>query len=194
MPRQKTKFKVGQRVWQDNGSSGIVKRIYKDPEPGKSSYILEKFQSEGRSVFTCVMEGDLRGEHPEIATYRSKNAQPFTPTVYDVDKDGNISYVMDTSRAPREGYERRELRTLREVRQFERKVNAQETEKARAHAYKEDAYFEETRKRRHAELRDMARDMSPLARDYAEYVMKKNSQDRKIDKVKEAGFRIEGFN
>lgn len=124
----------------------------------------------------------------------NRDAQSFTPTVYDVNAKGEIRFIIDPGVAPKKGYERKTLNTIREVRQFNQKMTKEQTKQLEKSREKEYLYYEATRKARRDDLRQSARYMSPLGKDFAEYVIREG--ERKEDerrKVGEASFYIGAF-
>jgi hypothetical protein len=89
------------------------------------------------------------------------------------------------AKAPR-GFERVELKTISEVEKFERRVNHQLREEARDHQENEEKFFGKVKAELRGELRHAMKNMSPLGRDFARFVMALN--DRKKRKPTEAGF------
>lgn len=79
--------------------------------------------------------------HPSTNPERAIAA---TPTVIYKNKDGKLYYPVGPMARPPKGYEKIELRTVRERDKLEREVNAQESAKLREHWHQERAAWNET--------------------------------------------------
>jgi hypothetical protein len=119
----------------------------------------------------------------------------FAPVVVHRHADGHYSFPAHTSAPLRLGYERVELRSLAEVRKFEKQVNAVEFRKHVEHKEREERSFGRGRAERQAELRSLAQHMTPMGRDFAHVAMEAtNRKSRSRDAARfEAGFYVEAF-
>ncbi len=122
---------------------------------------------------------------------RTTTAAPFEPVVFFEDAAGNKRFPAAPDAPVPAGFERRELRTIHEVRNFERAVNQEERAEWDEYRNAEDRAFGEQRQARHAELRAAMQHMSPYGRDFAQVAMEQTN--RKGRGSYEAGFRLEVF-
>lgn len=117
------------------------------------------------------------------------HAQRFAPIVYFQDKAGNKRFPGRSDAPPPKGFERVELRTVPEVRKFEREMNRAERERWDRHKVREELTFGPMRKQSRSELIAMMQSFSNLGKDFARLAMKKNDEKRRGDY--DAQFRVE---
>lgn len=130
-----------------------------------------------------------------ISGVGQQNAQHFDPVVVFRDPDGEYRFPGQSSDPTPRGCERVELRTIAEVRSFEKRMNDSERRKYQSHKEVESHYWNEKRSASRADLREQMRHMSPFGRDFAELAMRKG--DRKSLSSEAARydpkFRVEVF-
>lgn len=128
---------------------------------------------------------------PHESTF-SLNAQRFDPVVYFENADGKtrIPGRSDTPTPP--GYQRVELKTLAEVRSFERRLGQRDYEQHEQSAARDSAACEVARTKLRRELRSEMERMSNEGRDFARYAIEQtnNRPRRRFDP---RGVRIEVF-
>ncbi len=121
----------------------------------------------------------------EFAGCKRKAEQVFKPThnacfkkpiVVFRNASGEIAYPGDPTDPAPKGYERQELRTIREVESFEREVGSRERGKAEKFAEAENQFFEVRRKQNRSDLRMAMQSWSPLMRAAAEQAMRKTDE------------------
>lgn len=118
-------------------------------------------------------------------------ASSFDPVVIHRGKNGSVRFpARGDARVP-EGYAKVELRTIQEIRRFEREINQQERAIHDDHQAREEHALTPDRSARRAEVRDAMRRMTPLGRDFARLAMKRN--DERPRGNFDAGFHIEVF-
>jgi hypothetical protein len=123
-------------------------------------------------------------------TPRQSDAQRFDPIVVHVDPrtgEYRIPGAGD-ARCP-EGYERQELRTIRDIEKFERHANRIERGKSDLHAIREKSYIEHLQHERRGELREAMKGMSNFGRDLARVAMARN--DARIPTAHDCGVHFE---
>lgn len=125
-----------------------------------------------------------------FGTYNYR-AQRFDPVVVHVDKQGNIRFPGHADAACPAGYERRELRTVNEVRSFERHVNLKDRVEWEQRQAIREQQFSEQQSANRRELRSAMERMSQRGRDFAELAMRRNN-DRKKAQFHD-GFFVEAF-
>jgi hypothetical protein len=111
------------------------------------------------------------------------------PIVVHVAADGAIRFPgRGDARVP-EGFERRELRTIREIEHFERQMNARLRSESDRHNSNEERHFSEIKAQQRSELRQRMQGMSEQGRDFARFAMRLN--DSRKRKQTECGFHVE---
>jgi hypothetical protein len=111
------------------------------------------------------------------------------PIVVHVSADGKYRFPGAANARVPKGFERKELRTIREVESFERDVNKQLRGEAERHRENESRHFEEIYAQKRSELRQAMQQMSPLGRDFAQFAIKMNNARRR--KPTDCGFHVE---
>jgi hypothetical protein len=106
---------------------------------------------------------------------RESTAQAFDPIVIHVDSQGNKRFPASPDAPVPPGFEKRELRTVREVREFERTVNREERQRWDETKIREEMTFDPQRRERHRELRSEMQHMTPFGRAFAEYAMQQTN-------------------
>jgi hypothetical protein len=100
------------------------------------------------------------------------------PVVVHVAADGAYRFPGSaTARVPK-GFEKRELRTIREIEKFERDVNCRLSGEAHQHQENEERFFSSVRSELRSELRQRMQSMSERGRDFARLAMALNDQRR----------------
>jgi putative FmdB family regulatory protein len=112
-----------------------------------------------------------------------------TPIVVHVAKDGSFRCPGSTNAKCPAGYERRELRTVRDVTNFERNCNARLRSEAGRHQENEERFYAQVKGKLRSELRQEMQHFSNFGRDFARLVMAAN--DARSRRVKDAGFHVE---
>lgn len=111
------------------------------------------------------------------------------PIVVHVGADGKFRFPGSRESKVPKGFESVELRSVREVEQFERKVNAQLQSEARDHQEREEKHFSEIYARNRSELRQQMQHFSPLGREFAETAIRINNARKR--KTTDCGFHVE---
>jgi putative FmdB family regulatory protein len=129
------------------------------------------------------------GKSSEQMLLPSRVAGHFSqPIIVHVAADGAVRFPgASDAKVPR-GFEKRELRTIREAEQFERTFNQQLRVEADRHHMNEDRHFGEVRAQQRSELRMKMQQMSQQGQDFARAAMKANDQRR--SKSNDCGFHI----
>src|SRR5260370_13623012 len=109
----------------------------------------------------------------------ASRAQRFRPVVIHRDASGHIRFPAHSNAPVPRGFRRVELRTVAQVRRFEREVNRIERDKADRLRSGEERYFGEVRSRLRSELRQAMQHMSAAGRDFARFAMEQNDARRK---------------
>ncbi len=119
----------------------------------------------------------------------------FSPVVVFQDGDGSFRFPGQDSDPTPSGCQRVELRTVSEVRSFERAINRRERAKYQARQEFQDRCFSAQRKSDRSELRSLMQRMTPFGRDFAEIAMRKNDQKSMSSQSTryDPKFRIEVF-
>ena len=119
------------------------------------------------------------GENGHESTY-SLNAQRFDPVVVFQDANGNHRVPGRSDVPTPAGYQRVELKTLAEVRRFEREVGVKSYQRHELAAAKDSAACEAARAKLRGELRMDMQQMSEKGRDFARFAMQQtNDRPRK---------------
>jgi hypothetical protein len=111
------------------------------------------------------------------------------PVVVHVSADGAYRFPGSSNARVPKGFEKRELRTIREIEKFERDVNCKVHAEARQHQEKEQQQVAEIRAHLRGELRQRMQSMSQLGRDFANLAMMLNDQRR--SKPTDPGFHVQ---
>lgn len=103
-------------------------------------------------------------------------AQRFAPVVVHVDATGNYRFPGRSDAKMPAGYEKVELRSLRDVRAFERQFNAKvKREFDQRHEVRQEQ-FEARQSELRSELRDAMAHMSRKGREFAQFAIDRNNQ------------------
>ena len=103
--------------------------------------------------------------------------------------DGNVRFPGRPNARVPEGYQKKELRTIREVEQFERQMNRKFSSEAARHNENEERAFAEMRSQRRSELRQAMQHFSNFGRDFAHVAMAHNNNRKR--KTSEVGFHVQ---
>lgn len=128
------------------------------------------------------------GEHGSVFEV---NAQRFDPVVVFKSADGRVRTPGRSDAPTPEGFARVELKTVREIRAFERQMNMSEHSKHEASREKDSRACEAARTQLRGELRMAMQGMSNEGRDFARLAMERTN-NRKKERF-DAGFRVEAF-
>jgi len=148
--------------------------------------------SEMPDEILCEVE-ECEGRAPRtlILKRRRANAQPFAPVIVFRKPDGTYTFPGATDAATPEGCQRVELRTVDQVRKFEREMNQREGERHDAAQSAEQGYYSEVQRRNRAELRAAMQHMTPAGREFALEAMRRNDEHPRSRF--DPGFRVEIF-
>lgn len=122
-----------------------------------------------------------------------RDAQPFDPVLIFKDAQGNVRFPGRNDAPTPEGFRRVELRTVREVRAFEREMNLKETARHDAAQGREDGFHSYLQGRNRAELRALMDRMSPAGREFAAVAMEESDRRQGQRPAFDPGFRIDVF-
>jgi hypothetical protein len=111
------------------------------------------------------------------------------PVVIHVAADGSVRFPGRSDARVPKGFERRELRTIRDIERFEHDTNVRLSAEADQHNSNEQRFFGELRAQQRSDLRQRMQNMSSQGRDFARFAMKKNDERR--GKRTECGFHLE---
>lgn len=119
------------------------------------------------------------------------NAQRFDPVVIHRDAAGNVRYPGRSDAPVPKGFERVELRTVAEVRHFERDVDRKEAARFDLSRTRSEENFRAHQEQQRSDLRQEMRHMSNQGRDFARHAIEQNN---KRDRGRyDAGFRVEAL-
>lgn len=118
-------------------------------------------------------------------------AQPFKPVVVFRKRDGSISVPGDSSKPTPRGCERLELKTLKQVRDFERHMDRREQARFEERRVREQQQFEHVQGLGRSLLRQKMQRMSPQGRDFAQFVI--NHQNQMSECPYDAGCHVDVF-
>jgi hypothetical protein len=105
------------------------------------------------------------------------------------DKEGNYRFPgSDTARIPK-GFERVELKTIKEVEKFEREVSVNQNREASMHRENEERFFAPMRSKSRSELREHMNGISALGRDFARFAIAMNNARKK--RTGDTNFHVE---
>lgn len=111
------------------------------------------------------------------------------PIVIHENASGKVRFPGSADAKVPKGFQRRELTTIREVEQFETRMNHKLREEARDHQENEERYFGEGHRRLRSELRMKMQSMSQQGQDFARFAMEQNNQRKR--KSTEVGFHVD---
>ncbi|SRR6266478_7672339 len=119
----------------------------------------------------------------------SRGTGTIPTIIVHVSADGSYRFPgSPTARVP-QGFQKKELRTIREVEQLERDVNRTLHSEARQHQENEERHFAAIKEKLRSDLRQAMQSMSPQGRDFARFAMERNNQRSR--KKTEVGFHVE---
>jgi len=122
---------------------------------------------------------------------RAQDAIHFDPVVYHVNAEGVIRFPGSVDAPVPPGFEKRELRTVGEVRHFQQRINAAENAKIRQHVEAECAWLEQVEAAHRSDLYQAMQHMTPAGRAFAHLAMAIHNARR--PRSADAGFYIEPF-
>ena len=122
---------------------------------------------------------------------RERFAQSFDPVVVHRDAEGNIRYPAHVDAPVPAGFQKVELRTIGEIRNFEAEVNLRERAKADQHLSRRERDFSEAQSHRRRELRSRMEHMSPFGADFARLAMERGNN--RSSAPRDVGFHIDVF-
>lgn len=122
------------------------------------------------------------------------NAQRFDPVVVFRKPDGSFSFPGDTRQSTPRGCERIELRTIHEVRKFERSQAERDYQTHERSRERDAQFFEPLKSNSRSDLRQKMQHFSPLGRAFAQTAIERNNQRRDKHSNYQSGFHIETFN
>jgi hypothetical protein len=126
-----------------------------------------------------------------VCVFLRRDACHFEPVVIHRNADGEVSFPGRSDEPPEPGYERVELRTLHEVRKFEKHMNRKEYAKWAEYQEAYQQKREEVVANRRREIYACMPSMSPLGRALAKLAMEKTDSAPKPKF--EPGFRVKVF-
>ncbi|MGE0377245.1 MAG: zinc ribbon domain-containing protein [Planctomycetaceae bacterium] len=143
----------------------------------------------GRTVEKILSVADRHNSGPcpecgsdmeRIYISRREAAQRFDPIVVHVDPKTGAFRVPGAgdARVP-DGFERRELRTIREIEKFESQANRYERSRSDMAAHRENMREDAVMGPNRSDLRRMMQHMSPAGRDLARVAMEQNAKRRR---------------
>lgn len=131
-------------------------------------------------------------EAEQILLPTERAAQNFQPVVVHVNAEGKYRFPGAADAKVPKGYNKVELKTLRDIEQMERKVNQRLRSEADRHNQNEEIAFGQIRSKLRSELVQKMATMSPLGRAYAQFCIARNNARRR--KSSEVGFHVEILN
>jgi len=87
------------------------------------------------------------------------------------------------------GFHRKELKSVREVEQFEREMNHKLRNEAERHNDREEKIFKEVQEKNRSDLRQAMRNMSPQGRAFAQFAIDRNNNRKR--KPTDCGFHVQ---
>jgi hypothetical protein len=120
-----------------------------------------------------------------------QHAQTFDPVVIHRNEAGEVRFPGRTDAQVPAGYEKVELRTLAEVRKFEREMNARDRAVHASAQERSRIQMEQLRLKERGELLQMMQQMSPFGRDLTRVAIQ--ATDERARKEYDPGFRVEVF-
>jgi putative FmdB family regulatory protein len=110
------------------------------------------------------------------------------PIVVHVDSTGRVRFPGRRDAKLKKGYERRELKSIREVERFERQMNIKFKAEAEQHNENEDRIYQEAVNKNRRELRSAMEHMSPAGLAFAKFAINQNNMRKR--KSSEVGFHV----
>jgi phage FluMu protein Com len=120
---------------------------------------------------------------------REEKAQPTEPTVVHLNAAGEVRFPGRSDAPLPPGFEKVELRTIRERDRFERSINARENGKYAIYMENRERVYAEVERQNRSDLRARMTNMSNLGRDFARVAMERSNN--KPRPRFDAGFMIE---
>jgi hypothetical protein len=118
----------------------------------------------------------------------SRNCE-VPPIVVHVAADGSVRFPGASDARVPEGFERKELRTIREIEHFERQMNAKLRSEASQHNEREERFFSELHAQNRSDLRQRMMSMSTFGREFARMAIEMNN--RRKSKKSDVGFFVD---
>jgi len=112
--------------------------------------------------------------------------------VVHISESGDVRFPGDVNARVPEGFQKKEIRTIRELEHFERQMNVKLRAEAEQHQENEAKFFDAIHARTRADLRQQMQHMSPLGRDFAMLAMQIN--DSRKRKPTDCGFHSDILN
>lgn len=160
--------------------------LYDCPEHGVFELTLPLREWDDKK--SCPKDGC--GKISEQILVPSGSAGEFSePIVVHVAADGAVRFPGRSDAKVPKGFERRELRTIRQIENFERQMNTRLHAEADQHHSNEERHFGEIKAQQRSDLRQKMQGMSDQGREFARLAMKMNDARRR--KTNECGFHIE---
>lgn len=131
--------------------------------------------SERQDSMPCKVKRCKRIAQQVIRPSWQVQANRFDPVVVHVDAKGNVRYPGNTKAPVPKGYERVELKTISDVRQFEKTVNRTMISDWQRHQEEKEQVRSQEVENNRRELRTMMESMSQRGRDFANYAMTHNN-------------------
>lgn len=130
---------------------------------------------------------------PHSSIY-AQSAQHFDPVVIHKDAEGNVRFPGRADAAVPAGFEKVELRTVREVRQFEHDMNVRGRAESEQAAYNRTQTFDREHRMRRSELAQRMPGLSPFSRELAQVAMRqRDARQSSKNKPFDVGFHVEAF-
>lgn len=160
--------------------------VYECPKHGRFELTLPLSKWDDKK--SCPKKGcGLTGEQILVPNDSSRH---FTdPVVVHVAADGSYRFPGSSNARVPKGFEKRELRTIREIESFEREVNCKLHVESRQHQENEERFFSEMRAQLRSDLRQRMQGMSRYGRDLARLAMALNDDRR--SRALEPGFHLQ---
>jgi putative FmdB family regulatory protein len=103
--------------------------------------------------------------------------------------DGSVRFPGHRDAKCPKGFHRKELKSVREVEQFERQMNHKLRNEAEQHNDREEKIFKEVQEKNRSDLRQSMRNMSPQGRAFAQFAIDRNNNRKR--KSSEVGFHCQ---
>lgn len=151
----------------------------------------------GNDFETIVVDsGDVRPSCQEVTlqTYTPERAKNWAikPIVIHVGEDGKVRFPGDEHARVPKGFNRVELKSLSEIRAFEKEMNQKFSSEAARHHENEERHFEAVRAQLRGDLRQRMQTMSAFGRAFAQFCIDANNQRRR--KSSDVGFQVQVIN
>lgn len=116
------------------------------------------------------------GQRSDHGPVRRRSAAGFKPVVVFRNAKGEFSFPGRAEDPAPKGYERVELKTMREIHSLERTVNSQQKHEWERGREAERAAYAEKQSTLRSELRQQMQRMTPMGRDFAQAAMRRNDE------------------